>query len=105
QIKLLYQIEKLHSIFESQQTAIMEIWRRLFYSSQRKGLERTLRGHHHAAFHPWYKEPFDCQIVHQIVRVERWYMTCIAIGFAEEEVLTSCFTLGRFRTVKLSIDV
>src|SRR5712692_6926109 len=75
QVKLLDQIEKLDSIFERQQSTVVEVGGRLLNASQGKGLDRTLRGHHHAAFHPWRKKPFDFQVVHLIVRVERRRMT------------------------------
>src|SRR5581483_7505897 len=105
QVELFDEIEKLDRVLKRQQAAIVQVRWRLFDAAQREGLDRPLRGDHHAAFHARAVEALNLQIMHQPVGVVRRRVTGRATGFAEEEVFAADFALARPGAVEAAKEV
>src|ERR1700737_5283734 len=65
----------------------MPIRGRILDSTQRKSLNGTGGGRHHTIGHLRFVEAFGLQVVHEIIRVERWLMAARALPFAEKNFL------------------
>ena len=83
--------KKFDGIFEGQQSAIVQIGRRIFNASQHKGLDGTVRLR---------SESFQLQIMHHMIGIGRRLMTSGAAGLAKKELLALDFLLRRLLPVE-----
>src|SRR5262245_57951318 len=83
----------------------MKVRRRLFYPTQWKGLDRSLRRRQHSVDRLRLVEALHLQVMHQVVGVIGRNVTDRAVRLAEEERLAAQLRLAGLRRVETAIDV
>jgi hypothetical protein len=99
-----YQVEKLHRVFQGQQSVIVQVGRRILYTAQRKGLDRAVGRSHPPIDHAGFEEPFSFQIVHEIVGVIRRRVATSAIPLPKKQLLPPHLGLTRRFFVQLAVN-
>ena len=93
ELQLENDVEELHSVFERQQSAIVQIRRTVFDASKCKGLDRAI---------PWLvpEKALDMQVVHLVVEIEWRCVTTGTLALSEENFFAANFAFRRFRPVE-----
>lgn len=96
---------KLYGVFQRQRPVVVQIGWGVFDTAQRKCLDRAIGGGFSAIDHAHFIEPFNPEVVHEVVGVIRRGVAGGALTLTEENILTTDFVLRGFGGVELTEDV
>src|SRR5882757_4922527 len=76
-----HEIEEFHRVLQGEQAPLAKVWRRILDAPAGEGFDRTIRSCHHGVDQLGFVEALYFEVVHQVIRVERWLVAYGALTF------------------------